>query len=116
LELTVACLGLSCAVLIPAACLSPNPAAWTAPQFPAAAGSLVVLGVFSTGMGMLMFNQLVQQQGPLFAVMVTNLTPIGALVLGWADAERVTGLQLAALVGVLICVAVVQWGAAAPQK
>jgi hypothetical protein len=45
-----------------------------------------------------------------------NRTPIGVLILGWADSERVTALQLIALAGVLACVIVVQWGAAAPLK
>lgn len=112
LELTVACLGLSGLILIPTACLMPHPDVPSTQQYTLAIGSLLVLGVFSTGLGMLMFNQLVQEQGPLFAVMVTNLTPIGALLLGWFDAERVTILQVIALIGVLTCVVVVQWGGA----
>jgi drug/metabolite transporter (DMT)-like permease len=115
LELTLACLGMSGLLLSPMACLSPGPVAWTSPEIYPAVGCLMILGVFGTGLGMLMFNQLVQQQGPLFAAMVTNLIPIGAVLLAWADAERVSSLQLVALIGVLLCVAVVQWGAIKAQ-
>lgn len=111
LELTIACLGMSGLLLLPMAIITPGPMTWTSAGILPATGSLIVLGVFGTGLGMLMFNHLVQQQGPLFAAMVTNLTPIGAVLLGWADAERVTTLQVIALMGVLACVAVVQWGA-----
>lgn len=112
LELTTICLGVSGLILLPLACVLPNPVAWQTSQLTTSLICLLVLGVFGTGLGMLMFNHLVQQQGPLFAAMITNLVPIGAVFLGWFDAERVTSLQLAALVGVLCCVAVVQWGAA----
>lgn len=116
LELTIVCLGMSGLLLLPMAIVSPGPMPWTSVEILPAVGSLLILGVFGTGLGMLMFNQLVQQQGPLFAAMVTNLTPIGAVLLGWADSERVTTLQLAALSGVLICVASVQWGATAKPQ
>ncbi len=112
LELTTVCLGLSGLLLAPTACLIANPVKWSAPQLSASLMSLLILGVFSTGIAMLVFNQLVHEQGPLFAVMVTNLTPIGAMLLGWVDAERVTALQIAALVGVLVCVIIVQTGTA----
>lgn len=111
MKLTTICLGVSGLILFPLACALPNPVAWQTPQLSMSLACLVVLGVFGTGLGMLMFNHLVQQQGPLFAAMVTNLTPIGAVLLGWFDSERVTPLQLAALFGVVCCVAVVQWGA-----
>ncbi len=111
LELTIACLGMSALLLVPWACLSPGPLPWTAKEILPSVACLLILGVFGTGLGMLLFNQMAQQQGPLFAAMVTNLTPIGAVVLGWADAEHVTTLQVVALTGVLLCVAIVQWGA-----
>jgi drug/metabolite transporter (DMT)-like permease len=108
-ELTTVCLGLSGLLLLPAAWPSFQSLPWTAPEFPTAVLALIVLGVLSTGLAMVMFNQLIQQQGPLFAAMVTNVAPVGAVLLGWADAERVTPLQIAALAGVLACVAIVQW-------
>jgi drug/metabolite transporter (DMT)-like permease len=111
LELTTICLCVSGLILLPLACALPNPVIWQASQLPTSLVCLLVLGVFGTGLGMLMFNHLVQQQGPLFAAMITNLVPLGAVILGWFDAERVTALQIAALVGVLCCVAIVQWGA-----
>lgn len=115
LELTIACLGVSGLLLLPAACLVPGPVGVSTREISTAIFCLTILGVFGTGLGMLLFNQLVQQQGPLFAAMVTNITPIGAVLLGWIDAERVTALQLAALVGVVMCVVVVQRGAQEAQ-
>ena len=80
----------------------------------AAIGSLLFLGIVGTGLTTFLFNRLIQHHGPLFAGMVTNLVPIGALVWGWADHERVTSLQLAALGGLVSMVTVVQFGAARP--
>ncbi len=115
--LTTICLGISGLLLLPLACTMPAPPGFSTAVLPLSVGCLIVLGIFGTGLGMLLFNQLVQEQGPLFAAMVTNLTPIGAVLLGWADAERVTSLQSIALAGVVACVAVVQWGAlTAPPK
>lgn len=69
---------------------------------------LVALGLFGTGVATVMFFKLIQDQGPLFAGLVTYIVPFGALLWGWADAEQVTGLQLMALAGVLVMVAIVQ--------
>lgn len=80
-----------------------------------AIASVAFLGIVGTGAATFLFNKLIQEQGPLFAGMVTNLVPIGALVLGWLDAERVTPLQLAALTGLLCMVAIVQFGAVQPK-
>lgn len=73
--------------------------------------SIAFLGVVGTGVATFLFNRLIQEQGPLFAGMVTNLVPIGALILGWLDAEHVSGPQLGALLGLLCMVAIVQFGA-----
>ena len=70
--------------------------------------SVIALGVFGTGLATVVFFKLVQDQGPLFAGLVTYVVPLGALLWGWLDAERVSALQLVALVGVLVMVAVVQ--------
>jgi drug/metabolite transporter (DMT)-like permease len=81
-------------------------------EWPLAVGSLAALGVLSTGLAILMFVHLIQTQGPLFAGMTTYVIPIIALAWGQLDGERLTGLQLAAIAGVLAMVALVQWGAA----
>jgi drug/metabolite transporter (DMT)-like permease len=96
-------------------CLSP---ALALPQAPpgAPAGtlkmsvlSLLVLGVVSTGCASVMFNRLIRERGPLFAGMTNNLIPVGAVLFGWLDAETVTVLETAALVGVVSMVALVQF-------
>ena len=68
--------------------------------------------MLGTGLAISMFYRLIRDHGPLFAGMVTYLVPVGAVMWGWADAERVTATQLVALAGVFISVAVVQYGAA----
>lgn len=76
--------------------------------------AVLLLGVVGTGLANWMFNRLIQQQGPLFAGMVTNLVPLGAIIWGWADREQVTTLQFASLLGIMLMVAIVQFGAAKP--
>ncbi len=75
-----------------------------------------MLGVLGTGLATYGFYRLIQRHGPLFAGMVTYLIPLGAVAWGWLDRERVTGLQVAALVGVLAMVLVVQYRAAAGPR
>jgi len=87
--------------------IEPTPDEWQL-----AVGSLLVLGVIGTGIATYVFNKLVLDHGPLFAGMVTYLVPLGAIAWGWADAETVSGKQIAALLGVLAMVAVVQYRAA----
>jgi drug/metabolite transporter (DMT)-like permease len=77
-----------------------------------AIASVAVLGVFGTGVAIWLFNKLIYEQGPLFAGMVTNLVPIGAVLWGWADDEVVTAIQIWALVGIVLMVSLVQFGAA----
>lgn len=77
--------------------------------------SMVVLSVFSTGIGILLFVQLIKQQGPLFAGMVTYVIPVMALFWGQFDKERLTATQLLAIGGVLAMVALVQWKAASVE-
>ncbi len=77
-----------------------------------AVGSLLFLGIVGTGIATFLFNRLIMEQGPLFAGMVTNLVPIGALFWGWADHEPVTPMQVAALAGLVSMVTVVQFGGA----
>src|SRR5262249_16117107 len=99
-------------ILAPIAIALPVPAAKGTPDMIAGTISLVFLGVAGTGVATLMFKKLIRDQGPLFAGMSTNLIPLGALAFAWFDHERVTGLQLGALCGLLGMVAFVQSGAA----
>ena len=80
-----------------------------------AISAAAVLGIVGTGLATYLFNKLVQEQGPLFAGMVTYIIPLGALLWGWLDGELVTASQLAALSGVLAMVGLVQFGAATTQ-
>jgi drug/metabolite transporter (DMT)-like permease len=70
----------------------------------------------STGIATLMFLRMVQDQGPLFAGMVTYVIPLVALAWGQFDGERLTTLQIAAISGVLAMVALVQWRAAGTNQ
>ncbi|MFM9963022.1 MAG: DMT family transporter [Planctomycetaceae bacterium] len=72
--------------------------------------ALLVLGILGTGLAMFWFNKLIHDRGPLFAGMVTNLIPAGAVIWGWLDNEQVTGRQLTALAIILPMVALVQFG------
>ena len=74
--------------------------------------SLVTLEALGTGLGTYWFNQLIRDHGPLFAGMVTNVVPIGAVLWGWADNELVTIRQSIALAGIVAMVVLVQFGAA----
>jgi len=114
LELTLLCLLIASGFLIPLAIISgtrpaAEPADWTV-----AIAAVLVLGIVGTGIATLLFNKLVQEQGPLFASMTTNLVPVGAVLWGWADGEHITPVQTAALFGILLMVSFVQFGAAQP--
>lgn len=84
--------------------------------WPLAMVSMVFLAVLSTGLATLMFLQMLKYQGPLFAGMVTYVIPLVALAWGQYDSERLTTLQVAAIMGVLAMVALVQWRAAAANQ
>ena len=90
---------------------SPAPTPPSPAAFWPAVISLFVLGVAGTGLAMFWFNQLIHDRGPLFAGMVTNLVPIGAVIWGWMDGEQVTASQIVALAVLLPMVALVQFGA-----
>ena len=100
----------STAVLMPFAFNGPpaEPGDWWL-----AFAGLALLGVIGTGLATFWFNRLVQDHGPLFAGMVTNLVPIGAVLIGWLDREDISLRQAGALVGILVSVACVQFRAAA---
>lgn len=72
--------------------------------------AVIALGVIGTGLGILIFNKLLQERGPLFAGMVTYLIPLVAILWGMVDGEDVPPGQLLAFVGVLVSVALVQFG------
>lgn len=115
-ELTFACLAGSALLLLPIACVTPGPAYDAEASWALSWGSLVLLGVVGTGLATSLFNKLIIQQGPLFASMVTNLVPLGAMAWGWMDAETISVRQLVAIAGVLTMVAVVQYRAAVPER
>ena len=71
---------------------------------------MAFLGVVGSGLAMWMFYKMIQLRGPLFAGMVTYVVPGIAVLLGWAlEGEVVTRGQIAALCGILLSVALVQW-------
>jgi drug/metabolite transporter (DMT)-like permease len=115
LELSFVSLAAAGALLLPLSFVIPFArSAATSDDRTLAIGSLVFLGIIGTGITTFLFNRLIQHHGPLFAGMVTNLVPIGALAWGWADHEQVTSLQLVALLGLVSMVTIVQFGAARP--
>lgn len=116
LELTLVSLSIAAVVLIPFVVLTSGPVGASASDLPQAIISLLILGVIGTGLAMYLFNQLIHDHGPLFAGMVTNLVPVGALAWAWIDDERVTPLQVAALIGLLLMVGLVQYGAIAASR
>ncbi len=116
LTLTILFLGLGGLMLVPLLCW-PAALAWLDLQEPTqpfdwtvAISSALFLGIFSTGIAVLFFIQLIKDQGPLFAGMVTYVVPMLALVWGQYDKEALTTGQLLAIGGVLTMVALVQWG------
>jgi len=112
LELTLLCLLTASGVLLPLSMVVGDPKVSKPEDWPVALAAVATLGVAGTGIATLLFNKLVQDQGPLFASMTTNLVPVGAVLWGWADGERITPIQVAALVGVLAMVTIVQFGSA----
>ena len=77
-----------------------------------AVAALAFLGFVGTGIATFGFNWLIRRHGPLFAGMTTNLVPLGAILLGWIDGERVNSWQLGAIAGIVAMVTLVQYGAA----
>jgi drug/metabolite transporter (DMT)-like permease len=71
---------------------------------------LFVLTVVGTGISTAVFVWMILERGPLFAGMTTYVVPVLALLWGMVDRERISPQQLAAIVGVLSMVALVQLG------
>src|SRR5262245_45722904 len=114
LFLTLVALTGSAVLLAPlAACLA-SAANSSAAEVPSAVAALALLGVVGTGLTTFVFTKLIRDHGPLFAGMTTNLVPLGAVLLGWLDAEQVTWQQLGALAGIVAMVTLVQFRAASP--
>ena len=111
-ELTLMCLLTASMVLLPLSFILKDTRPVNSNDWPIALGAVIALGVAGTGIATLLFNKLVQDHGPLFAAMTTNLIPVGAALWGWIDGEVITPRQIAALIGILVMVTIVQFGAA----
>ena len=111
LMMSLVSLGIASVILQVFSIWSPAPTPPSPNAFWPAVISLLVLGVAGTGLAMFWFNKLIHDRGPLFAGMVTNLVPAGAVIWGWLDGEHVTTRQIAALAIILPMVALVQFGA-----
>ena len=111
LMMSLVSLGIASVILQVLSFWSPAPTPASPDAFWPAVISLLVLGVVGTGLAMYWFNKLIHDRGPLFAGMVTNLVPAGAVIWGWLDGEQVTTRQIAALAIILPMVALVQFGA-----
>jgi len=70
--------------------------------------AILLLAVFARGIAMLLFYKMIKANGPLFAGMVTYVIPIEALMWSWLDNERITLMQVSAILIVLLVVGVVQ--------
>ncbi len=77
-------------------------------NFVTAVVAILMLSVFARGIAMLFFYQMIKINGPLFAGMVTYVIPIEALMWSWLDNERITLMQISAIIVVLLVVGVVQ--------
>lgn len=106
LGLTTWCLAAASVTVVPIALLHEDLPTGPVSLRPLAAA--LALGVFGTGLAIAGLYHLIRMRGPLWAGMVTYVIPLGAIAWGWIDAERVTGLQCAAMAGVLAMVALVQ--------
>lgn len=112
LELTLLCLIASSSILLPLSVITGSKHPSDPEQLTVAILAVAVLGIVGTGLATFLFNRLVQEEGPLFASMTTNLIPVGAVLWGMADGEEVSTIQIIALVGILAMVTYVQYGAA----
>ena len=110
LELTLLCLLMASSLLLPLSAVIGDARTIETKNWPIALAAVATLGVAGTGIATLLFNKLVQDQGPLFASMAINLVPVGAAIWGWAEGEHITPMQVAALVGILVMVTIVQFG------
>ncbi len=118
LPLSALLTGISALAVVPLAlarCYA-DPFATTGPiesaQLASGIAALIFLGPIGTGVAVGAFVWMVQTRGPLFAGMVTYLVPPIALLWGWLDNQTITAMQLAAMIGILVMVALVQYNPA----
>jgi drug/metabolite transporter (DMT)-like permease len=69
---------------------------------------LFLLAVVASGLSTAAFVWMIKERGPLFAGMTTYVVPVLSLLWGLLDQERISTQQMAAIVGVLAMVALVQ--------
>jgi len=69
---------------------------------------LFLLAVVASGLSTAAFVWMIKERGPLFAGMTTYVVPVLSLLWGSLDHERISTQQMAAIVGVLAMVALVQ--------
>jgi len=114
MDLSLAIMAVSAAILWPIATCSED--IQVNDQFTMATVYLIILGIFGTGIPIIFFYFLINNRGPLFAGMVTYIIPIGALLWGAVDGESITALQVVAMSGLLLMVALVQWPVKKPEE
>ena len=73
----------------------------TMPEAKFSFGCIFTLALFGTAISNYLYFQLVKIAGPLFASIVTYLIPIVAMCWGFADGERINGIQILAMVAIL---------------
>jgi drug/metabolite transporter (DMT)-like permease len=76
----------------------------------AAIGVAVGLGVLGTGMAFLIYYYLLQELGAVAASGATYITPVVALLIGWATGEEVGALEIGAVVLIISSIAMLQIG------
>jgi drug/metabolite transporter (DMT)-like permease len=106
LGFTIFLLGITTLVLAPLAAREPV----TSEHLGQAAVAVATLGILGTGLCAYAFYLMIRERGPLYAGMITYLIPLGALAFGWFDGEQISAIQIAAIVGILAMVALVQVG------
>jgi drug/metabolite transporter (DMT)-like permease len=116
METTGTSLAVATIASAPMAFLSPSPTDVDAATFWWSLGSIAVLGVVHAGFSSWLFNKLIRDEGPLFAGMMTNVAPIGAVLIGIYDGEKFTMTQGFALAGIVAMVTLVQFGSAATRE
>ncbi|MGH8782356.1 DMT family transporter [Paraburkholderia sp.] len=76
----------------------------------AAAGAVVGLGILGTGVAFLIYYFLLQELGAVASSGSTYITPVVALLIGWAAGEKVGVLEVIAIALILASIAMLQIG------